>query len=255
LLLIIGTEFDAVVLVWIVLALVLFPLQLKITAPYGRHMRPGWGPAMSNRLGWVAMESVSLLLFAALFLGGSTHQTAPMWVFFVLWVVHYGHRSLIFPLRARTRNKRIPVLIVASAVLFNGLNAGLNGLYLGTLAAPYPVSWLGDPRFVIGVGLFLAGAIINIWADNRLIALRRLRVAEYTIPTGGLFRYVSCPNHLGEIIEWTGFAVMCWNLPAASFAIWTAANLIPRSLSHHRWYRQRFADYPTDRRAAIPFVL
>ena len=70
-----------------------------------------------------------------------------------------------------------------------------------------------------------------------------------------MFRYVSCPNHFGEIVEWAGFAVMCWNLPALSFAVWTAGNLIPRALSHHRWYRERFPDYPPERKAVIPFVL
>ena len=248
-------EFDIVVLLWIAIAFVLFPIQLKVTAPYGRHLRPGWGPSVSNLLGWASMELVSLVLFAALFLGGRTDKTAPMWVFFGCWMAHYAHRAIVFPLRLRTRDKRMPVLIVASAIFFNGMNAGLNGLYLGTLAAPYPVTWLADPRFVIGVGLFLAGAAINLWADNRLIALRRPGAAEYSIPQGGLFGLVSCPNHLGEIIEWTGFAVMCWNLPAASFAVWTAANLIPRALSHHRWYRRRFAGYPASRRAVIPFVL
>jgi 3-oxo-5-alpha-steroid 4-dehydrogenase 1 len=48
---------------------------------------------------------------------------------------------------------------------------------------------------------------------------------------------------------------MCWNLPALSFAVWTAANLIPRSLSHDRWYRERFPNYPRERKAVIPFVL
>jgi hypothetical protein len=48
---------------------------------------------------------------------------------------------------------------------------------------------------------------------------------------------------------------MCWSLPALSFAIWTAANLAPRALSHHAWYRARFADYPKQRRALIPFML
>jgi hypothetical protein len=78
---------------------------------------------------------------------------------------------------------------------------------------------------------------------------------EYAIPRGSLFECVSCPNHLGEIVEWFGFALMCWNLPALSFAIWTAANLIPRALSHHRWYAEKFANYPKERKALIPFVM
>jgi 3-oxo-5-alpha-steroid 4-dehydrogenase 1 len=65
---------------------------------------------------------------------------------------------------------------------------------------------------------------------------------------------VSCPNHLGEIVQWFGFALMAWNLPALSFAVWTAANLIPRAVVHHRWYRAHFSEYPAGRRAVVPGV-
>ena len=99
------------------------------------------------------------------------------------------------------------------------------------------------------------GAGINLWSDNRLIGLRAGGKQGYSIPRGGLFELVSSPNLMGEIIEWWGFAIMCWNLPALSFAVWTAANLIPRAISHHAWYRRTFADYPRDRRAVIPAVL
>ena len=60
---------------------------------------------------------------------------------------------------------------------------------------------------------------------------------------------------MGEVIQWSGFALMCWKLPALSFAIWTAANLIPRAWSHHKWYRTSFADYPQGRCAVIPGLL
>ena len=249
------TTFDRLGLAWIGLALLLLPIQLRVAAPYGRHMRPGWGPELPSRRGWVVMEVVPLIVFVPLFLVGPTAKTAPMWVFFGLWAGHYLQRGLIFPFRLRTAGKRMPLVIVASGVFFNTVNAALNGGYLGWLAAPYPASWLVDPRFLTGAALFAAGAAINLLADNRLMALRRTGAPDYTMPQGGLFRYVSCPNHFGEIVEWSGFALMCWNLPALSFAVWTAANLVPRALSHHRWYRARFAAYPAERKAVIPFIL
>lgn len=247
--------FNIFVLIWIALALVLVPVQLFVTAPYGRHIREGWGPRVPNKFGWFAMEIVSLAVFGGLFLSGSARKSAPMWIFFALWIVHYANRSLIFPWRVRTSGKTIPLAIVASAIGFNVVNAGLNGFYLGWLAPTYPLSWLADPRFVCGIALFFAGAAANIWADNELIALRRDGDAEYSIPRGGLFEYISCPNLLGEVVEWFGFALMCWTLPALSFAIWTAANLVPRALSHHRWYRRHFADYPKNRAAIVPGLL
>jgi hypothetical protein len=227
---------------------------LIVAAPYGRHMREGFGPRIPNRLGWFLMEAVSLALFAALSLGGEAPRSAPMWVFFALWTAHYLNRALIFPWRVRTRGKSIPLVIVAAAMVFNLVNAGLNGRYLGATA--YPENWLFDPRFGAGLAMFLAGAALNLWADGRLIALRDDGdAARYRIPRGGPFELVSCPNHLGEIVEWSGFALMCWNGPALGFAIWTAANLGPRALAHHRWYRRHFADYPASRKALVPFVL
>jgi hypothetical protein len=237
---------------WTLLALVLVPMQLRVTAPYGRHAHTKWGPSISNQLGWCLMELVSLVVFAGLFLGGTNEKTAPMWVFFALWTAHYINRSLIFPWRTRTQGKSMPLAIVGSAAAFNVVNAGLNGLYLGWFGTVYPTAWLSDPRYIAGLVVFAAGAAINLWADNRLIGLRTGGNTGYTIPRGGLFERVSCPNLMGEIIQWSGFALMCWNLPALSFAVWTAANLIPRAVSHHAWYRRTFPDYPPTRRAVIP---
>ncbi len=249
------TALDIFAIAWTILALALVPFQLKTTAPYGRHARTDWGPVIPNQLGWFLMELVSLVVFVGLFLLGPADKTAPMWVFFALWAAHYINRSLIFPWRTKTRGKTMPIAIAGSAVLFNIVNAGLNGGYLGWSGVIYPPAWLSDPRFIFGLVIFATGAAINIWADQKLIGLRADGSKGYTIPRGGLFNVISCPNHFGEVVQWSGFALMCWNLPALSFAVWTACNLIPRAVSHHAWYRRTFADYPTDRRAVIPGVL
>ena len=39
-----------------------------------------------------------------------------------------------------------------------------------------------------------------------------------------------------------------------AFAVYTFANLAPRAIDHHTWYRQRFSDYPPERRALIPYL-
>ena len=46
-----------------------------------------------------------------------------------------------------------------------------------------------------------------------------------------------------------------WSLPGAAFALYTAANLLPRALASHSWYREQFPDYPAQRRALLPFLL
>jgi len=150
----------------------------------------------------------------------------------------------------------MPVLIMLSAVFFNLINAGLNGYWLGFTAPPYSENWMTDPRFIIGGIIFIFGFITNQATDKKLISLRKGGKKGYFIPRGGLFNYISCPNFFGEIIEWSGFAIMAWNLPALSFAVWTAANLIPRALDHHKWYKSHFREeYPKNRKAVIPFII
>ncbi len=46
-----------------------------------------------------------------------------------------------------------------------------------------------------------------------------------------------------------------WSFIAAVFALSTACNLVPRALQHHKYYIEKFPDYPKSRKAVIPFVL
>ena len=95
---------------------------------------------------------------------------------------------------------------------------------------------------------------INVSSDNKLISLRKHSVG-YKIPQGGFFKYVSCPNYFGEIIEWFGYLIIAFSLPALSFVLWTGFNLIPRALNHHEWYKENFKNYPKNRKAVIPFII
>jgi len=93
---------------------------------------------------------------------------------------------------------------------------------------------------------------LNIDSSRRLLQLKKANPNDYSIPRGGLFRLVSCPNYLGEIIEWLGWALLTWSPAGLAFAAWTMANLVPRARAHHRWYRERFPDYPARRKALVP---
>jgi len=141
------------------------------------------------------------------------------------------------------------------ALFFNLINGLLNGYWFGTLAPVYEITWFTDARFIMGSLLFITGLFINQYHDRILIALRKNEGRGYKVPHGGLFKYVSCPNFLGEIIEWGGFALMTWCLPTLSFFVWTIVNLVPRSLDHHKWYIKTFQDYPKKRKAIFPAIL
>jgi protein-S-isoprenylcysteine O-methyltransferase Ste14 len=237
------------------LGALVFPALFFIAAPYGRHRRRGWGPTIDDTLGWVLMEAPSALTFAACFALGERRTSPVALAFLVLWEAHYIHRAFIFPFRRAGAPRRMPLVVCGMAVVFNLMNGYLNGRWLNTLSPPYPDGWLTDPRFLIGATLFVAGYTLNVQSDEILRRLRAPGETGYKVPTGGLYRWVSSPNYLGEMIEWTGFAVAAWSLPGLAFTLWTAANLVPRALAHHRWYREKFPDYPAGRRALIPYLL
>jgi protein-S-isoprenylcysteine O-methyltransferase Ste14 len=221
------------------------------TVPYGRHVRKGWGPSMGVRMGWILMESPALLGFGAVYFAGRHRfELAPL-LFLTLWMLHYLYRTVVFSHRIDAPHKRMPVAVVAMGALFNVLNAYLNARQVSELGS-YTVSWLFDLRFLAGVLLFLAGRELNLRSDASLLALRGRD--GYGVPQGGAFRWVSCPNYLGEIVEWLGWALATWSLSGAAFAFFTAANLAPRARAHHRWYKERFADYPAERKALLPHV-
>lgn len=239
---------------WIAVAVLAFFYLLRKNAPYGRHIQPGWGPTLDNRLGWFLMEFTVVVVFVAALCWEQPPAFGPVWVFAGCFLLHYLNRGIVFPLRLRTAGKRMPLVIMLSAVGFNLANGFLLGYYFAHFA-DYPAGWWFDPRFLGGLALFWTGLGINWQSDNILIRLRKPGATGYAIPRGGLFEKISCPNHFGEILEWAGFALMSWCLPAFAFFVWTAANLAPRALAHHRWYRATFPDYPAERKALIPYWL
>ena len=246
-------SFNNYVIIWILFGLMtfLFLIISKVRAPYGRHSTKGWGLMISNSWGWFWMELPALLLVPTISFVGSNEMNSLSILLVSLWFIHYFNRVIIFPLRIKTKNKKMPISIAISAFFFNCINGIINGIYIGYFLE----SDLDfNITFILGMGLFITGMFINIKSDNKLISLRN-KGDGYKIPKGGMFRLISCPNHLGEIIEWTGFFIIALNLPALSFTLWTFFNLVPRALNHHEWYKEYFDNYPKNRKAVIPYIL
>lgn len=233
---------------WIVFgfAAFVFPLLFFVTAPYGRHERPGFGPTMHAKVAWVLMESVSFFLFAALWVFNPQFGTLVVTILGVAWLIHYAQRTFVFSLLMRDENRQKPLLTVVMAIVFNTLNAVGNAVALTDREI--------DLRLVLGLTVFAFGMGVNLHSDHVLRKLRKPGETGYLIPNGGFFNWLSAPNYFGEILEWVGFAIAAQNWAGWAFAAFTVANLAPRALSNHRWYLQKFPDYPASRRALIPFI-
>jgi 3-oxo-5-alpha-steroid 4-dehydrogenase 1 len=240
---------------WMIIAAGVFITMFYITAPFGRHTSERWGRSVNNKLGWFVMELPSLSIMIYFLFWGSNSFSSYAWILFACWIIHYFNRTFIYPLRIRPTPKKMPLFIVINAIIFNVMNAALNGYYLAEIAQPekYDAAWLASTSFITGALLFVIGMVINWRSDSILIGLRKPGETGYKIPRGFLFDYISTPNLFGEVIEWTGFALMAWNLPALTFMVWTFANLVPRAKNHHDWYLKNFGDYPKERKIIFPY--
>jgi 3-oxo-5-alpha-steroid 4-dehydrogenase 1 len=246
--------YNGILIAWFVISLIVFIALFFISAPYGRYSRKGWGISLSNRLGWLLMEAPAALLFIFFYFIGDNKSSIVLFVFIIMWEAHYIHRAFIYPAGLPKSSYGMPLSVIAMGFFFNMVNCYINGRYLFTFSSGYSISWLMDPRFIIGIILFVAGFIINRMSDKTLRDLRHNNESGYQIPQGGLYNLVSSPNYLGEILIWSGWAVATWSIPGLAFAFWTIANLAPRAWANHKWYHMQFADYPVQRKALIPKI-
>lgn len=77
--------------------------------------------------------------------------------------------------------------------------------------------------------------------------------SNYFVPQGAFFSFVTCPHYFFELVAWFGLACVTGQLNAFLVAADMTSYLAGRSMATTKWYRQRFEDYPAERRHLIPF--
>lgn len=242
-----------VVAVMLVLAVVVFFALHRVEAAYGMTFNPKWGPSLPNRIGWILMESPVVAAMGLLWaFSPRAGETAPA-LMAIIFLWHYLQRSFIFPFLIRGKS-RMPLAIILMGVLFNLINAYMIGgwIFYVSPADMYASGWLVTPQFIIGTLVFFVGMFVNMQSDSIIRNLRKPGDTGHYIPRGGMFRYVTSANYLGELMEWTGYAILTWSLGGLTFALWTFANLAPRARTLHARYIREFGDeYASLRRSYI----
>lgn len=234
-------------------AVVVFLALQKIEAGYGIAYTSKWGPAINNKVGWVLMEAPVFIIMLALWLASPRRgETAPM-VMALIFELHYFQRSFIFPLMMKGKSK-MPLAIMLMGMIFNSLNALMQGGWIFYVSAPgrYPADWLCSWQFILGTALFAWGMFTNLRSDSIIRHLRKPGDTRHYLPRGGMFRYVTSANYLGEFMEWVGFAILTWSWAGAVFALWTFANLAPRARKINARYQREFG--PLTQKAMLPFI-
>lgn len=240
-----------------VLAVIVFFALQRITAGYGMMYDKRWGLTVNNRAGWIIMEAPAFILMLVLWLCSDRRGEPAAIVMALLFLIHYFQRSFIFPFLLKGKS-RMPLVIILLGVVFNIVNGYLIGGWLFYVSSPatYPVEWLWSPLFILGTIIFFTGMGINIGSDRIIRNLRKPGDTRHYIPYGGMYKYVTSANYLGEFIEWTGYAILTWSVAGAVFALWTFANLAPRARSIHRRYENEFGDEyrQLNRNYILPFI-
>ena len=190
--------FNTFLVVMAVTALIVFIALHFINAGYGMLFDKKWGASLSNRIGWIVMEAPVFIAMIFLWIFATDeYRFDPIRItFLVLFQIHYFQRSFIFPFLIKG-NSRMPLSIVSMGIIFNLLNALMQGgwiFYISPLDY-YTAEWFYSPQFIIGVIIFFAGMFINIQSDSIIRHLRKPGDRRHYIPQGGMFRWVSSANY------------------------------------------------------------
>jgi 3-oxo-5-alpha-steroid 4-dehydrogenase 1 len=246
----------------LVFAACVFVISWFLPSPYGRFASKRFGLSVDPRLGWFLMELPATLSFLYVYWQGPKRLSLVPLIFHAMWIIHYANRGFFFPFSiraARGEKGSFSAMVVVTGWAVTALHGYFHAAYF-TRLGHYTVDWLTDPRFIAGLIIYYAGFALNVHADA---TIRNLRSPEevasgekvYRIPQGGLFRWVTSPSYLAELIAWAGFALCTWSLAGVFIFLVSAANLVPRAFATHRWYRERFPEYPKERKALVPFLL
>ena len=184
--------FNTFLVVMAVTALIVFIALHFINAGYGMLFDKKWGASLSNRIGWIVMEAPVFIAMIFLWIFATDeYRFDPIRItFLVLFQIHYFQRSFIFPFLIKG-NSRMPLSIVSMGIIFNLLNALMQGgwiFYISPLDY-YTAEWFYSPQFIIGVIIFFAGMFINIQSDSIIRHLRKPGDRRHYIPRMGRIRY------------------------------------------------------------------
>lgn len=257
-----GNE-DNLLRFWIHISLVSFGLVMAIISlfaqiwkplPYGKHSAANGACDLPVRPAYMAMNLIpGFVIFTITYFTG-LHFNSPINIALcVIFVFHYITRGLVTPLVSRYSESKVSIWVPMQILLINTFFHYVNAEFVGSV--DYCQGYQYDPRFVVGAILFVTGFIVNRISDAQVIFLRKSRKdPSYLIPEGFLYRLVSSPHYFGEGLQWFGWAVMTWSLAGLVWWLYTESVFFPRSRHNYIWYRNQFINYPSHRRALLPFI-
>ena len=230
------------------LAVVIFIALQYVTVAYGMTFNNRWGISINSRWGWWLMETpvfiAMLIIYGISIFNGIKPFNVVTTFILLLFLLHYGQRSFVFPLLMKGDSK-MPLSVIFFGIFFNFANAFMQGCWLFIVSANdmYQLSWFWSPQFIAGTAVFFFGMTVNMHSDRIIRKLRKSKEDNnYYLPQGFLFDRINSSNYFGELLEWAGFAILTWSFAGFVFFCWAFANLVPRAKAVYNRYYQFFGE-------------
>ncbi len=120
------STYNTFLVVMAIVALFVFIALYFFEAGYGYLFDRRYGPPVSNKLGWILMESPVFVMMCILWAFSERQWEIVSLTLFSMFQFHYFQRSFIFPMLMRG-NSKMPLGIVLMGMVFNTLNACMQG--------------------------------------------------------------------------------------------------------------------------------
>lgn len=154
-------------------AVLTFVVQLFIKIPYGKLNDEDENKRCEVNLRitfGISQILAGIVIFTVTYFSQTNFAGIPNLVMYILFTIHYINRGIVDTIVNRHRLRKIPVYIPLLATLILVVYHFINGQFLG--AAQYCNGYYYDPRFIVGLVMFVAGFVINRVADAQLVCLR-----------------------------------------------------------------------------------
>ncbi|GAB4485241.1 MAG: hypothetical protein Fur0016_10070 [Anaerolineales bacterium] len=201
---------------------------------------------MDARLGMFALYFLPILAALAFSLPYLATSTLVQAIVLAALLGHFAKRCLEVLFLHKYSGPIDPFTTLAIGSFYSLVAGFISFLNQWPLAA-------ADNWFWLGLFLFVFGETANFHHHKILAALRRDTLG-YVIPRGGWFEYVACPHYFFEIVAWVGILLLSRHLFALVALVGMAGYLLARSRKTLAWYREKFPNFPKNRKALIPFL-
>ena len=261
-------------IIFLALDLPIFLCLIFIKAYYGKFFNSNSGegncfqrtirkifPVIPSRISWIIQECPCVFMTIFFLIYYRKNLNYKNILVMAPFFIHYVHRSFIFPFVIHS-SKNNPLEITIMAFVFCFFNSLMINRSIFCLIIDYESKsfWL---NYLFGLAIFGLGMYINIHSDYSMIKQRNANKDsnnKYIIPRGFMYELISCPNYFGELTEWLGFFILSNSFSGLVFFISTFANLFPRAIQYHQWYKNKFKEeFATDkilseRKSIVPFL-